>query len=313
MSEFQFIQKLRSLLPRAEKERLFPDARGFIDDVCILGKVSEQYLICSHDTIVQDIHFFSNDAIEFVIKKAVRTNISDIISKGATPYGMTLSLSLSKPYHNTAAQDKIIQSLREEIALYNIPLLGGDITASHHLVISIAMFGLCYQMPPCRSDAKIGDKIFVTGVLGLSKIGLDIRLGKFDNEGLDNKSFYEQAYLLPSPPPVKAALSLMPYMNASMDISDGLLVDLNKIADASDVSFKLNFDTIPIAPLDDKTYALDCALNGGDDYQILFTSSADISLIDSVAQENNIKITEIGVITDKVIKNNYKYTFFNHL
>lgn len=302
MSETAFINSLKSLVSS-------DNALGLEDDVCIISETDKGTIISSQDSICEDIHFFSNDPIDMVIKKAIRTNISDIACKGAKPYGMLLSLCLPKRYHSPEAQELIHTALKEDLEFYNLSLLGGDTTASKKLVITITIFGLCQHPIPFRKNVQLGDKIYVTGTLGLSKIGLDLRLGKSLTE---YDPIFEQAYLLPSPP-LNTGIALAPYMQASMDISDGLLGDLQKMIDVnhSNLGFELDYTKIPCADIDNEEYALECALSGGDDYQILFTSQHKEEELHKIAKINNTTLSCIGNINNN--KNSNNYSNFSHL
>jgi thiamine-monophosphate kinase len=296
MSEFEFINRLKSLI--TPNQGAYPDALNFTDDICILGKISHQTLICSQDTLCEDIHFFKDDPLDAIVKKAIRTNVSDITCKGGKPYGMMFSICLPKRYHNQQAQDLIYTALEQDLSLFNIPLLGGDTTNGKTLTISITIFGLCDHPIPLRKNVSIGDAIYVTGTLGLSKIGLDIRHNKPETFAIKDKEYYKNAYLYPNPP-LNLGIALSPYMNAAIDISDGLIGDLNKMLLASDknIGYDLDETTIPIADIDNQYYALECALYGGDDYQILFTTHYSSDIFYNLSHEYGVKITKIGTIS----------------
>jgi thiamine-monophosphate kinase len=308
MSEFDFIHRLKSLM--TPQTALYPDSVGLSDDVCVLGVIENQKLIASTDSLCENVHFFATDPLDLVVKKAIRTNISDIASKGATPYGMLFNICLPKRYHNNTSQGLIYKALQDDLKLYNIPLLGGDTTSSSILHISITIFGLCKYNIPYRKNVHLHDNIYVTGTLGLSKIGLDLRNHVAQALAIKTDTkIYKQAYLLPNPP-VSAGIALGTYMNASMDISDGLLGDLQKMVDSNHQSlgFTLDNTKIPIADIENRDYALECALNGGDDYQILFTSSENPETLFKIASNHNIKLSQIGVIDT----NKKKYVSFSH-
>jgi thiamine-monophosphate kinase len=311
MSEFEFINRLKNLvtLPLG----LYPDSVNLADDICVLGVIDNKTLIASGDSLSENVHFFANDPINLIVKKAIRTNISDIACKGAVPYGMMFNICLPKHYHNDAAQTLIITALQEDLTYYNIPLLGGDTTSGETLTISITIFGLCTHPIPHRKNLQLHDTIYVTGTLGLAKIGLDLRHNAPQALSITkNTDIYANAYLLPTPP-LWAGIALAPYMNASMDISDGLLGDLQKMIRANDNNwgFKIDNTHIPCADIDDCDYALDCALYGGDDYQILFTSSANPLTLFNIAKEHKIKLSSVGTITN--VKNAFIYSGFSHL
>lgn len=312
MSEIEFINSLKSLIQ--PPHNLYPNALNFDDDICILGEFNGQTLIASQDTICENIHFFTDDPLDVIIKKAIRTNISDIACKGAKPYGLMLSLSLPKRYHNLASQKLILQALKDDLNYYNIPLLGGDTTSGETLTVSVTIFGLCQHKIPFRKNIRPNDNIYVTGTLGLAKIGLDLRLSVPQALSIiDNHDLYKQSYLLPNPP-LKLGIALAPYMNASMDISDGLLGDLQKMINSThieNIGFEIDYTKIPCADITDKSYALECALYGGDDYQILFTTNENPSTLLNIAKEYNFKLSYIGKTSN--IKNNDYYLNFSHL
>ncbi|MFT6071966.1 MAG: thiamine-monophosphate kinase [Alphaproteobacteria bacterium] len=310
MSEFEFINRLKGLIkPNTQGT---PNALNLSDDVCIIADIRKKQLIASQDSLCEDVHFFKDDPIEYIIKKAIRTNISDIASKGAKPYGMLLSLCLPKRYHNEAAQSKIFKALKEDLNYYDIALLGGDTTTGKTLTISITILGLCHHAMPLRRNIALGDKIYVTGTLGLSKIGLDLRLNKPDALNIQGDiSLFEHTYLLPEPP-LNCGIALAPYMNASMDISDGLLGDLQKMIDSSNkiLGFDIDNTKVPCADIAHRDYALQSALYGGDDYQILFTSHHDTQFLMDIANQHQTRLSCIGIVNDK--ENTDQYQSFSH-
>lgn len=294
--EFEWIRNFSKITQNQTQD--FPNALGLEDDVCIIAPHPKGVIIASKDMICEDKHFFSSDPLELIFKKAIRTNISDITAKGAKAYGIMLGLAISEKYKD---KGEVIQNaLREECEFYELPLLGGDITSSDKLLISITIFGLCPKMPPMRKNAKVGDKIYVTGNLGLSAMGLSIRQGQ-GSYNKDYKKLALDAYLLPNPPYFMGQ-NLFPYMNASCDISDGLLQDLQHILNASKVGAKIFTDKIPLIEVfSDKELNLKLALTGGDDYQILFISSEKEESLKEISQRHNIKITAIGEVTNSGI------------
>ena len=305
--EFDFIHSLKSIL--SAQHGVYPDAQNFEDDVCILGKIDTDYLIISKDMLTEGTHFFSDDPVDKIVQKAIRSNISDIAAKGARSYGMLLGLCLPPSYQTTENLKRIQQAIAHECSFYKLPLCGGDTISGEKFTLSVTIFGLCSHQPPKRSDAKIGDIIYVTGILGLSSSGLAIRLG--EKTSLQAELFLEY-YLLPNPP-LWAGQALGQYMNASCDISDGLLQDLEHILTASGVGAEIDINSIPHAgAFDDFETNLKYALTGGDDYQILFTSSASPDILQNIAKDYQIKITPIGMITKENhihYKNNKHYDF----
>ena len=291
-SEFDFIANLRKLAFSSITEQ---SALNFEDDVCIISKSNNKIIIASKDIITEKTHFFDNDPLDLVVKKAIRTNISDMAAKGAKLYGMMIGLLLPPKYQCNASMQIIEKSLAEEIEYYDIPFLGGDTVASENFSISITILGECKTMPPLRKNAKVDDKIYITGTLGKSHAGLLIRLGKL--EKTDYNASYLNDYMLPDPPYLLGQ-ALSPYMNAACDISDGLLADLEHILNASNVGAVINPALLPCAQATNDSfinqqYALTC----GDDYQILFTSHSTHAEIENFSMKYNTPITQIGTIT----------------
>ena len=95
---------------------------NFEDDICILSQSSDKVIIASKDIITEGTHFFSNDPLDLIVKKAIRTNISDITAKGAKAYGMMIGLMLPEHYRDSHSLQIIEKSLEEELNYYNIPL-----------------------------------------------------------------------------------------------------------------------------------------------------------------------------------------------
>lgn len=292
-SEFDFIHDLRCLAFQGDQNQ---DGLNLEDDICIISQSSNGILIASKDIITEDTHFFKHDPLDLVIKKAIRTNISDITAKGAKLHGMMVGLMLPEHYRDDKNLKIIHHALAQDIEYYKLPLLGGDTVSSKNFSISITIFGSCPALPPLRKNAKAGDHIYVTGILGKSHAGLNIRLKQIKETG-DNKHYLKD-YLLPDPP-YALGQALFPYMNASCDISDGLLQDLNHILKASHVGAEIDLDKIPYAMVtQNKAQDIEYAVTGGDDYQILFTSQHNPKIFKELAEKFNISITHIGEITE---------------
>ena len=167
MNEFDYINKyFKPLTGKA--------ARKLKDDAAVLRQNYKKDLIISTDTIVESIHFFGNENPSDIAKKSLRVNLSDMAAMGAKPLFYNLSVSLPKN-----KIDKFIPQfclgLKEDQKKYNVELIGGDLTSCpSHVIITISIFGETTSgTSVSRSGAKIGDFLYVSGILGLSKIGLD--------------------------------------------------------------------------------------------------------------------------------------------
>jgi thiamine-monophosphate kinase len=264
------------------------EARGLIDDVALISANGK--LVVTTDAVVENVHFLADDPIDLVAKKALRVNLSDLAAKGARPTGILLTLIW--PDHRLASQiADFALGLGEDLTLYNIALYGGDTTSTPGpLTISITAWGEPLgARTPSRADAKLGDDVWVTGTIGDAVLGLDAL-----RRDPSSASQVARRYRLPTPRTQCAAM-IAAYANASMDVSDGLQQDAEKIARASGVALRLEADMIPLS---DEARAfvqsggdLSRLFGGGDDYEILFT--ADPAHRDAIAHEG---VTRIGLI-----------------
>lgn len=296
--EFDFIAALRKTSGGSLGQKR--GSRGFRDDVAALSLAEKSgFLVISKDICTAGTHFFADDPADLILKKALRVNISDLAAKGAAPYGAFIGVIFPKTASKDALprlQEEFLTAIEEDCEKYHLGLLGGDIAIGDTLAISVTILGLSPSAPPIRSGAKLGHDVYVTGVLGLSALGLDVRCGLHETLDPSHAEFLQNRYLLPDPP-LAAGRALFPYMRASCDISDGLLADLGHILTQSDVGAELDAAHLPIdTDFPDKEAALKAALTGGDDYQILFTTDASEAEINRISKETATPIRKIGRI-----------------
>jgi thiamine-monophosphate kinase len=279
-----------------------PGALGLSDDAAFIKPPPGCELVLKADAIVGGIHFFPDDPPGTIAAKALRINLSDLASKGAKPLGFLLSLALPKDIGEPWLA-AFAQGLREDIATYKCPLFGGDTVRSPGpVMVSVAMFG---QVPDGmmvrRSTAKAGDKVFVTGTIGDSALGLGLRNGATWPLDDAQREHLAQRYLLPLP---RSALTetVLHYASAAMDVSDGLAGDLAKLCRVSGVAADIDAVRVPLsaaakAVVATDPAALETALTGGDDYEILCTvSPAKVDRFRVAAMAAKVAVTEIGTI-----------------
>lgn len=265
-------------------------AFGLKDDASALDIPENCELVITQDTLVEAVHFKGDEPAGLIAKKALRVNLSDLAAKGAEPLGYLLSLSLPKSCNDDWVQ-QFAKGLQEDQAAYGIALLGGDSTHSPAgITLTITALGTCPKAAPMRrrSGAKSGEAIFVTGTIGDAALAL-----KHPDDSL------QQRYQLPEPRTELVPL-LRHYATAAIDVSDGLLQDLNHLCTASGVKAELALEAIPLSDaamsyVDDEPAALlDCA-TGGDDYEILFTASeANAPAVSEAAKQAGIPVIRIG-------------------
>ena len=289
MNEFDYIDKY--FRPLTNKFAL-----NLKNDAAIVSQKSCLDLIISTDTLSEGIHFFGNEDPGDIAKKCLRVNLSDMASMGAKPIFYNLSLSIPKI---KASQfiPKFARGLQDDQEIFDIKLIGGDLTSSlKHINITITIFGKTLNGTSIpRDGAKIGDCLYVSGVLGLSKIGLD-------NFNSNFKEFDEakRKYLLPQPR-VDLGISLKNIANSMIDISDGLVQDATHLAKNSNLTIELNLRKIPLPNIRqvDKELILNSALYGGDDYELLFSCNTfNESFLEELSMKMNLKLTKIGIFKE---------------
>lgn len=249
---------------------------GFRDDASEITPKSGNSLVITQDSIAEGVHFFGDDDPALIARKALRVNISDIAAKGASPRYFSLSLGLGKSW-NEAWIEKFAKGLKQEIRDYNLDFTGGDtFSTGAGFVISLTMIGETPQGDyVSRLGAGVDDLIYVSGTIGDGALGLLARQGKLTAIDKDDIDFLLDRYLVPRP---RVELSQLLRMNASsaMDISDGLIGDMEKLCSASGVGAQLDLAAIPLSRsaknvIEHDSDYMKLALTGGDDYEILFT------------------------------------------
>ncbi|MDA7556513.1 thiamine-phosphate kinase [Candidatus Pelagibacter sp.] len=297
MHEFDIIKKYFSNLVKSNKSSL-----DLNDDVFFDKKKS---LVISIDTYNEGVHFFDFKYPELVIKKILRSSISDLICKGVLPKYYFISGSGNKKTFTHKNLSKISNSLKHEQNKYGIFLCGGDTTFSNKLSFSITSVGYSKKII-YRNKAKFNDDIYVTGNLGDSFIGLKILQKKIQmNRKLQN--YFVKKYFKPEIQ-IKLTKELIKFANSSIDLSDGLIDDLAKMINRQKLSYQLWEEKIPLSKhllnyLKKNNLKKSNFISNGDDYQILFTAGSDKSrIIQNTSKKLGIKITKIG----KIILNNKK-------
>ena len=251
-TESAFIAALRGLATH-------PAARGLNDDCAVLELGSET-LILTHDAMAEGVHFLSGQDPADVAWKLVAANLSDLAANGAEPLGVLLGYQLG------GDDARFVAGLGEVLTHYNIPLLGGDtISGTGAQVLGLTALGRATHKPvPSRSGATPGDALWLTGPVGAAMLGFEaIKTGHGDS-----LAYRRPAALLAE------GRALAPLVSAMMDVSDGLLLDARRMAEASQVTIDIDRTAVPIATPEARR---DEALRWGDDYQLLFALPADVT------------------------------------
>jgi thiamine-monophosphate kinase len=253
-----------------------PGAFNLVDDAAIL-KSSDEDLVVKTDAIVEGVHFFADDPPDTIARKALRVNLSDLASKGATPAGFVLTLALRSADDSWLAP--FARGLGEDADRFGCPLLGGDtVSTPGPVMVSIAAFGrVAVGKMVHRSGAKPGDRLVVTGTIGDAMLGLAILKGGAAAAALaDNAAASEmlvQRYRVPQPRNA-IAQAIREHASAAMDVSDGLAGDLTKLCAASGVTAVIDVPSVPLSGpatslLASRVVGIEALVSGGDDYEIL--------------------------------------------
>jgi thiamine-monophosphate kinase len=295
LNEFGLIREIQKRFPMMHTKTV-----GIGDDCAVLDG---QRLVTT-DALVDGVHFLSAKAdFNDIGYKAAAVNISDLAAGGGYPLYAWLTLGIP----DTLPDEKIDQFLRGlEEARRDFPfdLVGGDTVKSPVFFVSMTFEGKVFGKPLLRSGAKKGDYVYVTGRIGDSRIGLELVKGSLRHEVLD-RAYFLQRHYRPAP-----RVALMSYLDSSyeirsaIDLSDGLLADAAHVAEASGVGFFIDLEDIPLSRdrigssvLKDERYFLGLALNGGEDYEIFFTSPERIDC-DKALEKTGVPVTSIGYVRE---------------
>ena len=271
---------------------------GIGDDAAITTIPPDCQLVTTVDTLVDGIHFDDKTSAFDLGFKSVAVNLSDLAAMGAEPVWATLVMSLPAP--DTKWLSEFSEGLFTVLNQYQVQLVGGD-TSKGPLTITLQLHGLIPQGKALlRNAAKPGDKIYVTGTLGDAGLGLMVKQGK-----LKLSVAHEQAVLkkLNQPiPRVEQGIALRGIANAAIDISDGLLGDLQHILQASQVGAKLYVDQLPLSiamkSLDQSDESYTLPLNAGEDYELCFTvPESTLSALTDVFRNDQCSLSLVGEIT----------------
>lgn len=269
---------------------------GIGDDAAVLQPPEGQELVVTTDTLVSGRHFSPDVDPERLGHKVLAVNLSDLASMGAEPAWATLALTL--PQVDEAWLQSFSRGFASLARKHGVQLVGGDTTRGP-LSISIQLMGFVPSGEAMRrAGAQAGDLIYVTGTVGDAGLAL-----KGVSSGVHPAAASELQKRLECPTPrVEEGKSLRHHANAAIDISDGLVADLQHICDASGVGAILNYVDIPLSP------PLEIYLNeggdwrlplsAGDDYELCLTVSPDkADIVERIADDFDCDFTRIGVIT----------------
>jgi len=246
---------------------------GIGDDCAVLRVPADRSLAVSMDTLVEGRHFAPEVDPAALGHKVLAVNLSDLAAAGADPAWVTLSLTLPRP--DTAWLEPFMRGFSALADEHNVQLVGGDLTRGP-LSITVQVHGLVTpELTLLRGGAQTGDRLLVSGSLGDAALAL-----RADRDELANMaSFATLRERLDRPTPrVALGRLLRGRASAAIDVSDGLLADLNHLCTASRVGARVELAKLPLSA-EVAAYSAngdwDCPLSGGDDYELLFSVPAE--------------------------------------
>ncbi len=280
MREQEIIERLRRFATA-------PEARGLLDDVAVLDG-----FVITHDSIAEGVHFLPHDPPGSVGWKLVAVNLSDLAAKGATPAGALLSLTISGDEKWDA---EFLTGIEAACESYALPLIGGDtiaLPAGAPRVLGLTAIGRAGVRVPDRSGGKDGDALWLVGTLGDAAVGLALLR---DDRNADGPLV--DIYRRPVPQ-LEAGQALAPHAHAMMDVSDGLLLDARRLAEASRCAVTIELDALPLSSVFVAERGQDFAARlfaatGGDDYALLAALPADFQP-ETLSLPSRTRISRIG-------------------
>jgi len=271
---------------------------GIGDDAALLALPPGRDLVAAVDTIVEGRHFPMNAAPRSIGHRALAVNLSDLAAMGAVPAWATLALTL--PQADADWLEEFSAGLLDLAEANEVALVGGDTTRGP-LTVSVQLLGHVQRGTAlCRSGARTGDLLVVTGTLGDAGAGLDLVIAP-RAPGQDRAAAELVRRFEYPEPRVAFGLAARGIASAAIDLSDGLVADLPKLAQASGVAARIAVDLLPLSEAMraavPEARARDWALGAGDDYELLLSvPAARHPELAAAAAQLNLRLTTIGEI-----------------
>lgn len=294
--EFSLIERYFNWQDQPRFPPLQAIAIGIGDDAAVLNIPSGKQLVVSTDTLISGVHFPEDTAPHAIGHKALAVNLSDLAAMGADPAWFTLALTL--PDVNERWLEDFSQGLKSLANQHHVYLVGGDTTRGTLSITIQAMGWVDKHQAVTRSGARHQDRIYVSGHPGDAAAGLAVLQQRLY---LNPHDASECVSRLEYPKPRHSVSRLMRrFSSTCIDVSDGLVADLSHILTASQVGAVLNPETLPFSSVLKKLRkhrALEYALTGGDDYELLFTIKArDEFRFLELVESRDLTVTCIGYI-----------------
>lgn len=297
IGEFGLIAKIKDRMAASLREVI----QGIGDDVAVLD-MGKKALLLTTDILIEDIHFERAWTNPYYLgRKALAVNLSDIAAMGGTPKYFLISIGLPKELSYSFVS-LLYRGLKAEARRFQVDLIGGDTSLSKKIIMNICLIGEGKRKDLLfRKGAKAGEDLYVSGTLGDAALGL--RILKERGSGKKPKGLIDR-HLAPNPRvELGQALARRHLASAMIDVSDGLLSDTLHLMEESKVGARIWRDRLPLSKhyrrwvqvYSRDTYQM--ALSGGEDYELLFTSSPKMRRkILSLCHSFHLPITRVGEI-----------------
>jgi len=288
LGEFELIDRIRRLAAPVQGRHVL---LGIGDDAALLRPRRGEDLVVTSDALVEGTHFrWDAETPRMLGRRALAANLSDLAAMGSRPMGFTFALA-APPSLEVRRVTGIVRGMLDLAASFACPLVGGNVTRARETSITItALGGVRPGRVLTRSGARLGDRILVTGKLGLS--ALERARGRVRRT--------------PSPRVAEGrALARLASVTACIDVSDGLLADLAHLLEASAVGGEIDARRVPTprgfsaACRRLKRDPLQLALGGGEDYELLFTMSGNAPSSAALERRLGTPVTVVGRITKR--------------
>jgi len=292
LGEFDLIRRYFSRMGRARSDVLL----GVGDDAALLRMPADTELAAAVDTIVAGRHFPHDSDARSIGHRALAVNLSDLAAMGATPAWATLALTL--PTADPDWLERFSGGLADLANAFDVALVGGDTTAGP-LTISVQVMGHVARGTALRrSGAHAGDILAVTGTLGDAGAGLALATGSYSTSDGAAARELRQRFEYPTPR-VEFGAAARGTATAAMDLSDGLVGDLPKLASASGLAAHVDVERLPLSnavqAFASPQQARDWALGAGDDYELLLAvPPGGYAEMASLAARLDLRLTAIG-------------------
>jgi len=279
-SEAGLIARLRDLFHTSFQTQV---QVGIGDDAAVI-KSSNNKLVATVDMAVEDIHFNKKWSTPFQIgAKLTTANLADIFAMGAIPKYLLVAAGISE-LNNSETVTELAKGIRSVADKFEVTVIGGDLSKSEKMTLSITALGELSDQPILRSGARVGDLIYLSSLTGLSAAGLAIL-----NRELDRPRYVVEAHLNPK---LVAPEKLIKVATSMCDVSDGLATDASHLSHASNVNFNLSKDLISQAA-DFKDLAELAKELGEDVFDWILTGGEDHFFLATVGKEN--ESNELGI------------------